>query len=686
MSDWYIYNEGREEGPFDFEALVAYLGTVKRTQIYIRRDRLDGWKLPQDVPEFAGFIGSSPPKHDTVPIAPEITVELRYLHKTSAPKMRKYSWARIGAVIGIVACFVDVISEWRGQILQPLDAYGLGYNFGYIFGCVGFLALIGFILGAIRDAVTTRSGEVTSQPIQRTFDSRVRFNNIIARHWRGELPLWISYWIFGFVGNITVALIPIAAIAIFKTNKGYHPLSILFASTVVWGGVLAVAVWQMVGVWRSATRYNEVRVKVGERALWGRVAKVVVVLGVVQLVGVVAGKALPQLSEMYRIAFYDDPEIPAYYIRVMRDGTEVEIVGGFKYGLTNDFMTIAKANPQIKVVHLDSIGGRLGEGESLFKYIRERGLDTYVSSKCLSACTLAFAGGRQRFILKGAILGFHKGSFPGLGEGEFDVIQKDVFKTAGFKSDFVTRALSTPHKDMWQPDSATLLGANVVTRITDGNTFAASGFGGNLTKEKIATDLVKVPIFRTIRVKFPDQFDAMVDQYLESILKGKTQQETLEILRSKLLPFLISLIPQADDDVLIDYNRVLIDQYSFLSTKNASACYFYASGTSPAANYSAEFSNDLLQRELEVNERIVRTATTRPSTSPAVVNALFAKLRKALMAKGLTDADFRMLKSDNVDRSRHAQYCRASILFFRGISDLPFQESATVLRSIFASK
>jgi hypothetical protein len=52
----------------------------------------------------------------------------------------------------------------------------------------------------------------------------------------------------------------------------------------------------------------------------------------------------------------------------------------------------------------------------------------------------------------------------------------------------------------------------------------------------------------------------MVEQYLESILKGKIEAETIEIVRSELLPFIASLVPQADDDVLIDYNQVLVEK------------------------------------------------------------------------------------------------------------------------------
>jgi hypothetical protein len=178
----------------------------------------------------------------------------------------------------------------------------------------------------------------------------------------------------------------------------------------------------------------------------------------------------------------------------------------------------------------------------------------------------------------------------------------------------------------------------------------------------------------------------MVEQYLESVLKGKTEAETIEIVRGRLLPFIASLVPQADDDVLIDYNKVLVEKYNLLNAKNPSTCYSYASRTEPLTNYSAEFPRELLQRELDVQERVARTATTRASTNPAVLNAIFAKLRKALLADGLTDTDFGLLEVANVDRSKYAQYCRTTISFFHEIGNLPPEEGAVVLRSIFASK
>ena len=124
-----------------------------------------------------------------------------------------------------------------------------------------------------------------------------------------------------------------------------------------------------------------------------------------------------------------------YAMRTMRDGAEAEIAGGFKYGLTNDFQKLLSTSGKLRVVHLDSIGGRVGEAIALNEVIRANGLDTYVSSKCMSACTIAFAGGTRRILRKGAVLGFHAASFPGMtkeGIAAESKSQKSIFLAAGF--------------------------------------------------------------------------------------------------------------------------------------------------------------------------------------------------------------------------------------------------------------
>lgn len=356
-------------------------------------------------------------------------------------------------------------------------------------------------------------------------------------------------------------------------------------------------------------------------------------------------------------------------------------------GLTKDFEVVAKANARLRVVHLDSVGGRLGEGRKLFQLIRARGLDTYVSARCLSACTLAFAGGRQRYLLRGAVLGFHRGAFPGAREDTFDAIQNEVFTAANFDEKFIRRALSTPNADAWYPPQDILVPSHVITGLVNGDVFAVSGLGANITRQTLADKIAReASVFEAIRQRFPAEFDSIVDAYLGNILKGSTRSETVERVRGTVATLVMSLLPTADDDVIIDYNKVLVEQYNTLYGANPSACYAYASAKG-TANVSETFSRETQKRELDLEARVVQTAAPGKTVRPADIDAIYETLRKAMLARGdVTLSDISLLGAENLYSSKHAPYCRAVIAFLREIGNLPPPESAAVMRAVFAER
>ena len=63
--------------------------------------------------------------------------------------------------------------------------------------------------------------------------------------------------------------------------------------------------------------------------------------------------AIPQIAEATRMAFMGDPSIPSYAIRAI-NGTEAEIAGGIKYGLTRDFEKLLEQSPGVRVVRTAS--------------------------------------------------------------------------------------------------------------------------------------------------------------------------------------------------------------------------------------------------------------------------------------------------------------------------------------------
>src|SRR6266852_4162807 len=431
-----------------------------------------------------------------------------------------------------------------------------------------------------------------------------RFNNFVAMNWRGEFSLGTTYWLFGFLGNLFAGVLAIAVIAAFQSDSGYQPRAIFATILLVWMGIVIIAIWQTVGVWRSANRHIKVRSLLGKKSPWAGLAKVAVFFGVLRLAGTFLSSGWPQLLETGRMSFLDDPDIPAYSIRVMRNGTEAEITGGFKYGLTDDFVKILNASRQIKVVHLDSLGGRIGEAEKLNKIIRSKNLDTYVSSNCMSACTVAFAGGVRRILRKGAVLGFHAPSFPGMSKEELAEAsknQRDIFAVAGFDRKFVDQALSTPSTELWRPTSGVLLQAKAITAISDGSDFAMSGIGTSLTKNDFGLMLSKaLPLMEPLQIRFPNDYDAVVQAYYGSFESGKTESESVAAGRAKLLIILKRLRPLADDGVLSDIGAVYADQYKALGSKSLALCYQYASGVGNTVAPS-DIPEALIQRENDIN-------------------------------------------------------------------------------------
>jgi hypothetical protein len=72
----------------------------------------------------------------------------------------------------------------------------------------------------------------------------------ISRHWRGELPLYVSFWVNGVLLHFVLAAILIALAAggaMYSNDSAFDLLTVY--------GILAlrlVAVWQLIGIWRSA--------------------------------------------------------------------------------------------------------------------------------------------------------------------------------------------------------------------------------------------------------------------------------------------------------------------------------------------------------------------------------------------------------------------------------------------------
>ena len=164
--------------------------------------------------------------------------------------------------------------------------------------------------------------------------------------------------------------------------------------------------------------------------------------------------------------------------RLLQNGTELEYSGGIKIGAAKEFERMLDAAPQVRVLHLNSFGGRVVEADLIAAMVRKRNLTTYVPEQCQSACTHVFLAGRERWLGEHGIIGFHQPSLPGIDkETAAGIVEKErrYLASMGLPNDFISKALATPRNKMWNPTKSELLAARVISGISDGSRFAVSG-------------------------------------------------------------------------------------------------------------------------------------------------------------------------------------------------------------------
>ena len=309
--------------------------------------------------------------------------------------------------------------------------------------------------------------------------SQNKSKHFIKRHWRGEYSLSRSYWIHGVL--VTVILTLLLTLLGESLDYTTHPWLLVYHLFGVWLFSYIVAIWQLVGTWRSAGNARILE----PHSQWPNIAQFLLFMAAISLTIMPFNKAVPQIIGAWEAAS-EATDSSAYRVIFLNDGTELEINGTFVFGLSDRIQVHLEANPNVKLIHLNSTGGRIAEAKKLRQLIHQKELSTYTSMGCLSACTFAYVGGKSRYLRKGANVGFHRPSFPGIDDTEMQS-EVDQLKTAflklGVARSFTERVFSTPPNEMWYPSIDDLTSARFVTNITDGGLFGASAYGAYVDRK-----------------------------------------------------------------------------------------------------------------------------------------------------------------------------------------------------------
>lgn len=290
------------------------------------------------------------------------------------------------------------------------------------------------------------------QPQQATQGPRAGY---IRLHWRGELPLAAAV-------IVSAALVWGGVEALRLAGRFFPYTESPWAAALLW--LLEVAllivgvIWWGMGVQRAAIRSVD------------RGGSMVVAL----LTGVVGYGAFLWVGLFWiNSARHVWPDVKATLLGDLRpaevtvgpDG-RLKVRGQLEFGTTRAVREVLAATPNVRIVQLDSRGGRVAEGLALGRLILDRNLDTLVSGECSSACVTAFAGGNRRLIGPQARVGLHSAGGNGVSAAHVDDANRrsDEFIAArGVDARVLAQGAATASDDIWFPTHAVLLAAALAT-------------------------------------------------------------------------------------------------------------------------------------------------------------------------------------------------------------------------------
>ena len=504
--------------------------------------------------------------------------------------------------------------------------------------------------------------------------------NPLLRFWRGGYSLAVSFWLVG-LGLYGLGIAAILGLARLIYREPYDPQLIALAIFGTWAVTVPILFFQAVGVWRAAVRSRKDRLQSRWRWLCARAAQLSV-LAVIVVVAVRFGQVgIPQVDAAWRMAYEGDPDVPAFSLRVVREGTELEITGGFKYGLTRQARAIAAASPNLKLVHLASTGGRIGEALELVKLLKERHLSTYVGASCLSACTIAFIAGENRFLKSGARLGFHRESFAG---AESSDLMRKLLLDAGIERPFVDKVAAQSSAGMWYPTTGELEASHVVTALVDNHRFAASGLGADPTPVDFARDLRTLGVYRTFEEIDPEVFQILVEEYQRRYEAGQSEGDIQDGLTAMVARRIREHIATADNGVLLDYANLMADQYAAIGARDPRACFIRLTQGATTAQ-AVLLTPELRDRESVLQERALRSSFPRTPVPQDLLQADYAAIFKQLSDRYSPEELALFGHADKVRPAQYATYCRLATAIFRGIAALPPMRAGDVMSAIFTS-
>ena len=265
-------------------------------------------------------------------------------------------------------------------------------------------------------------------------------------------------------GSITAAIV--AVLTVYVTGElDYSDLSEaswLLATLTLYCVSLVISVWSIVGIWRSATSYQQK----GGALKWSLTARLFALLGALGFASEFSQATLPVFQTLIVRAGIE-PLGPPATLKVT--GSTLHIDGTITHKVTERFEALIDQHPDIDQISISSFGGRTNAAVAIASIISKRKLNTVAVGECSSGCTFIFLAGKIRMFDINSALGFHSPKILGLSDLESRFESPEVteaYQAAGLSEAFISKALRTPSASMWYPSDDILIRQGAVHLFT----------------------------------------------------------------------------------------------------------------------------------------------------------------------------------------------------------------------------
>ncbi|MFC0444265.1 ATP-dependent Clp protease proteolytic subunit [Pseudidiomarina halophila] len=389
--------------------------------------------------------------------------------------------------------------------------------------------------------------------------------NYLLRHWRGELPLAVSFW----VNVVLLNVVSVFLVNVFWLGGSFDGMHWQTSQNILTGSIvvgLSVGVWQIVGTWSSATRY---RANGGSGFLAGLV-KVLMALGTLSLVS-------NTILTMEELNLRNESAREQAFVVKVSDNKEIMTIDG-EIGVTisDEVIRTLEQHPNLKTVLLNSVGGDLDEAfrivDALETYqATHRPISTYVHEHCASACTIIYMSGAKRLLNVDATLGFHQFRMYVPSSSEYQNIARlnrkvsDYFAQKGLLTSFRRVMFQADADNMWYPDSDLLLSTNVVHEVISQESVAKRN-------AMIAANAKTPDYLSIIKNKAPTEYDELV-RLLDEIPQDENYFSNVEVTtRHYVSQLRVEAMLRIDDLLLMKTLLREVRMYAAMNRSDPELC------------------------------------------------------------------------------------------------------------------